>query len=182
VIRNAAENPKPARKRKKRPPESLVDDVYADPATRVGSTLAETMDLDTLLQAEIAREQDDINESRTRQKRRRTSHVAASNDSAHPTVADSFLPINVIVASKDQIPINTIQPARQRSELAAPFQGRSDSLQGPSMPIIDTFPKAKQKLIYGYISGISNGIKHLQNELDSLKAVLGIDSDDSVES
>ncbi|KHJ31855.1 hypothetical protein EV44_g4530 [Erysiphe necator] len=44
--------------------------------------------------------------------------------------------------------------------------------------IIDTLPKAKQRQVYGLISGIQGGIDHLQCELNSLKNALGIDDKD----
>lgn len=183
IIRDAAENPKPIKKRKKRPTESLVD--YSDTSAQAYSPLPRSPDLDALLQAEILEQEESVNVPKIK-KRQRTSYAAASSSPAYATAEENYhnAPINVIVAanaSKQRASFGT-QSAREPAELATPSQGHANALQGPTTPIIDTFPKAKQKQIYGFISGVSSGIKNLQRELDSLKAVLGIDQDDHMES
>lgn len=44
-----------------------------------------------------------------------------------------------------------------------------------SVGYIDTLPKARQRQLYGIVSGIQGGIKHLQSELETLKRALGMD-------
>jgi hypothetical protein len=44
----------------------------------------------------------------------------------------------------------------------------------PPIPLIDTFPRNKQRHIYGIVSGLQGGIEHLQKELEMLKKALGI--------
>lgn len=44
-----------------------------------------------------------------------------------------------------------------------------------TMPLIDMLPKYKQRQLYGLVSGLQGGIKHLQAELDTLKKALGMD-------
>ena len=47
-----------------------------------------------------------------------------------------------------------------------------------SVALIDTFPKSKQRQVYGLVSGLQGGIENLQRELDTLKKALGIDDED----
>lgn len=44
--------------------------------------------------------------------------------------------------------------------------------------MIDTLPKAKQRQIYSVVSGMQGGIDHLEKQLSTLKALLGIPDDD----
>lgn len=44
-------------------------------------------------------------------------------------------------------------------------------------PYIDSLPSAKQRQLYGIVTGIQGGIKHLQSELETLKRALGMDDD-----
>lgn len=53
--------------------------------------------------------------------------------------------------------------------------GHSATYHGYSTPVIDTLPKFKQRQVYSYISGLQGGIEHLEKQLNSLKALLGID-------
>lgn len=55
---------------------------------------------------------------------------------------------------------------------------RPSTAQSAPTPVIDLIPKAKQREMYTFISGIQGGIDHLQKQLDSLKHTLGIDDDD----
>jgi hypothetical protein len=54
---------------------------------------------------------------------------------------------------------------------------RSSAAKEASAPIIDTFPKPKQRQIYAIVSGIQGGIDHLQKQLDALKTMLGIEAE-----
>jgi hypothetical protein len=54
---------------------------------------------------------------------------------------------------------------------------RSSIAKEASAPIIDTFPKPKQRQIYAIVSGIQGGIDHLQKQLDALKTMLGIEAE-----
>lgn len=59
-------------------------------------------------------------------------------------------------------------------------QGRREDTftnDGGGVAMIDTFPKSKQRQVYGLVSGIQNGIQGLQRELDALKKALGIDEE-----
>jgi len=47
-------------------------------------------------------------------------------------------------------------------------------------PHIETFPKAQQRKILALIYGIQSGILHLQEQLNALQAVLGIESESVV--
>lgn len=49
------------------------------------------------------------------------------------------------------------------------------------VPVIDTLPKAKQRQIYSVISGMQGGIDHLEKQLSSLKALLGIPNDNAMD-
>jgi len=42
-------------------------------------------------------------------------------------------------------------------------------------PYIDSLPPAKQRQLYGIVTGIQVGIKHLQSELEVLKKALGME-------
>lgn len=55
---------------------------------------------------------------------------------------------------------------------------KPSSERGDKVVLIDTLPKAKQRQVYGLMSGIQGGIDHLQRELNSLKNALGIDDKD----
>lgn len=44
-------------------------------------------------------------------------------------------------------------------------------------PYIDSLPPSKQRQLYGIVTGIQGGIKHLQSELEILKKALGMEDD-----
>jgi hypothetical protein len=63
----------------------------------------------------------------------------------------------------------------------ATVQDTSKYPKTATTPMIHTLPKAKQRQIYSVISGLQGSIDHLKKQLDSLKAVLGIDDEDPTE-
>lgn len=65
------------------------------------------------------------------------------------------------------------------AQLDRSIEGDKPSCErGDKIVLIDTLPKAKQRQVYGLMSGIQGGIDHLQRELNSLKNALGIDDKD----
>ncbi len=56
--------------------------------------------------------------------------------------------------------------------------GHSSDIRRQSTSIIEGLPKGKQRQIYGLVSGLENGIQNLHTNLESLKSLMGMDSDD----
>ncbi|RDW92001.1 hypothetical protein BP5796_01395 [Coleophoma crateriformis] len=68
--------------------------------------------------------------------------------------------------------------AAQTGAMAAVPDAIPSRLVEPPMSLIDTLPRKHQRNIYGIMSGLQAGIGHLQKELDNLKKILGIESDE----
>jgi len=209
-IRNAAEHPKPSKKRKRRSAPSqmqpTVDPSHASSYPSGESPLAVSPDLDTLLQAEIAREQSsgqhDIFHHHTEKKQQK------QHNPSQPNVARVRGPAKTLLNTADPSPFSNearklVTDASSPRDLAplpternwpvhqalvekksvtpgsAPRPDLSGNVNAGSTPMIDTLPKATQRKIYAGFSGLQGGIDHLQRQLDSLKALLGIDVEDT---
>lgn len=75
---------------------------------------------------------------------------------------------------------STIQPGQSngagyQNNIERPKREDSVPNEESSLPLIDMLPKHKQRQLYGLVSGLQGGIKHLQTELDTLKKALGMD-------
>lgn len=77
-------------------------------------------------------------------------------------------------------------------ELGVPHHSRRSDRSGASrlpareVALIDSLPRKKQREIYGIIDGLQSGIKSclnqaetMQKELDTLRNILGLDTDDN---
>ena len=78
---------------------------------------------------------------------------------------------------------NSRKKATTNGSAAQPNSSRA--LEPPEAPLIDTFPKRKQKQIYGVIGGLESAIRinqqqneNLQKQIDTLRRTLGIDVED----
>ncbi|KUJ06264.1 uncharacterized protein LY89DRAFT_692600 [Mollisia scopiformis] len=201
-IRNVNDNPpKPTKKRKRRSaPASTNPSLNAlySSEHQLESPQAESPDLDTILQAEIAREQSSGQpeyaaasvERKTKRQQNTAQHAApvASGSSSAWTPAN--LPLNDtqgalpnVSKSRDAAPVPSSRWAaiKEPRSLTPGSSTLPDHVaQSPTgMPLIDTFPKTKQRHIYGVIGGLESGIDHLNAQVVSLKALLGIDADES---
>ncbi len=185
--RQAAENPSPVKKRKRlsAPAEPSLGTSYSTSSPQTGETLPNSPDLDTLLQAQIALEQEP---QKTKQKRQSKSLPNAPRSSAtgprsHKNVA------NLITSSSasrqgDAIQNDGAQVLNEQKPYAPmkhTYQ-HSSSAAAISLPVIDTFPKAKRRQVYAFVSGLQSGIQNLQKDLDSLRSLLGIDEDEPMSS
>jgi hypothetical protein len=203
-IRNAAENPKPPKKRKRRSApsqmQSTVEPSHTSSFSPVASpqAISSSTDLDTLLQAEIAREQssgqrDIIHTEKKQYKRHNPSQpnvarargpIIGADPSPYSNEARKFIPD--ASSSRDPTTIPTERPALSEEKKSVTsgsttLQYLSGYSKTPSTPMIDTLPKAKQRQIFSVISGLQGGIDHLQKQLDALKALLGISDEDETE-
>ncbi|KAL5316818.1 hypothetical protein ACEPPN_015869 [Leptodophora sp. 'Broadleaf-Isolate-01'] len=195
--RNAAEQADKASKKRKRSSNSRVEKPIAQPTTytsiypQLDPPQSASPDLDMLLQAEIAREQSGELDSPVRVDLQPSQHpsqpnVARPRGPSKGTAAPSPYQFHTEnhrskagpLLPRDAAPIS--QTGNETSTpLSATWQSRSSKTQGPSMSIIDSLPKAKQRELYGIISQCQGGIDHLQRQLDSLKALLGFDDESS---
>jgi hypothetical protein len=206
-IRKAAENPKPSKKRKRRsePAQTLSTPVhlqtlsYSSPYAQPDQALPTSPDLDTLLQAEIARDQSPerseyVQPAEKKQKKKPRQELVPSRANEArargPTLTTPGLYSNdhglIIDGQRLAGPVivqrgwhaqysNREQQSLTPSTPALPE--RSSAAKEASAPIIDTFPKPKQRQIYAIVSGIQGGIDHLQKQLDALKTMLGIEAE-----
>jgi len=157
-------------------------------------------DLDTILQAEIAREQASGQQeyATTVERKPKRQHNAAQQVAAQqvtapevPSRTSSWTAANQPSAealpnsskSRDAAPMAPGRWAavKEQRSLTPGSAGLPDQIAkgSSSGPLIDTFPKAKQRQIYGIVSGLQGGIEHLNSQVASLKALLGIDAEDS---
>ncbi len=160
-------------------------------------------DLDTLLQAEIAREQssgqhDVIHTEKKQYKPHNPSqpNVARArgplidtapspySNQARKVIPDASSPRDPAhIPTERHWPVHHPLAEEKKSvtpgyATAAPTQDLSGYSKIAPTPMIDTLPKAKQRQLFSVISGLQGSIDHLKKQLDSLKAVLGIDDDE----
>lgn len=208
-IRNAAENPKPPKKRKRRSAPSQMQSAaepshtssYPDVTTR--QVISPGTDLDTILQAEIAREQssgyhDVIHTENKRLKPHNPSQpnfarargpLIAAASSLYPDEPRKFIPDASSIRNPAHILTERHWPvqhplAEGKKPVTPGYANMQDTSEYPktaTTPMIDTLSKAKQRQIYSVINGLQGSIDHLKKQLDSLKAVLGIDDEDPTE-
>ena len=209
-IRNAAENPRPPKKRKRRSApsqtqQSPVEPSHASSQSHLGSpqAISPGTDLDALLQNEIAREQSsgqhDVIQAEKKQYKphnpsqpnvaRARGPLIGAAPSPYSYEARKFL--TDASSPRDLAPLPTERhwpvhhgPAEEKKSVtpgSASLQDLSGYTKIASKPVIDTLPKAKQRQIFSVISGLQGGIDHLQKQLDTLKALLGIDEEDPTE-
>lgn len=158
----------------------------------------ESPDLDTILQAEIAREQASGQSEYTMPVERKTKRQLKTAQHSTPAASGSssaWTPANQpsietqgalpnVSKSRDAAPA-AVPPRWAAIKEPMPLTSGSLTLQdhgtiGPSgMPLIDSFPKSKQRHIFGVIGGLESGIDHLNAQVVSLKALLGIDAEES---
>lgn len=96
-------------------------------------------------------------------------------------------PINNTIISHAEPTRMTTRNSRKKATTngAATQPNSSRALDPPETPLIDTFPRRKQKQIYGVIGSLESAIRsnqqqneNLQKQLDNLRATLGIDVED----
>ncbi|KAE9363713.1 hypothetical protein N431DRAFT_474722 [Stipitochalara longipes BDJ] len=208
-IRNAAENPKPPRKRKRRSApsqmQSAAEPSHASPYSHAVSpqAISPSTDLDTLLQNEIAREQssgqhDVIHTKKKQYKPHNPSqpNVARAREpligaapSPYSNEARKYTKDASSPRDPDPLPTERHWPvlhalAEEKKSVTPGFatlQEFSGYSKTTSTPMIDTLPKAKQRQLFSVISGLQGGIDHLKKQLDALKTLLGIDDEDGIE-
>lgn len=208
-IRNAAENPKPPKKRKRRSAPSQMQSAAEPSHTSSYSHVASPQaispgtDMDTLLQAEIAREQSsgqhDVvhaekkqykphNPSQPNVARAREPMIGAApipySNEARKAIPDASSPRDPAhIPTERRWPVH--HPLAEEKKSVTPgyatMQEHSGYTRTTSTPMIDTLPKAKQRQIFSVISGLQGSIDHLKKQLDALKALLGIDDEDPTE-
>ncbi|PVH82697.1 hypothetical protein DL98DRAFT_513790 [Cadophora sp. DSE1049] len=193
----AEQGNKPSKKRKRSSvPGSAQQIAQAKPYTSIYSSLdiprSTSPDLDMLLQAEIAREQSEEPDSPVRvdiQPSQRPSqpNVARPRGPAKATAAPSpyqFYSENqrsnpAPLPPRDAAPMSQTGNETSTSFSATWQNSSSNNTKGPSLSIIDSLPRAKQRELYGIISQCQGGIDNLQRQLSSLKSFLGIDDEES---
>ncbi|KAH8784232.1 hypothetical protein F5882DRAFT_439451 [Hyaloscypha sp. PMI_1271] len=211
IFTSKAENPKPPKKRKRRSAPSQMQSAVEPSHTSSFSPVASqaislSTDLDTLLQAEIAREQSsgqrNIKHTEKKQYKRHNPSqpnvarargpIIGADPSPYSNEARKFIPD--ASSSRDPATIPTERPVLPWPVLQALSEEKKSVTSGSttlqylsgysktsSTPMIDTLPKAKQRQIFSVISGLQGGIDHLQKQLDALKALLGINDEDETE-
>jgi len=188
-IRNAAENPKPSKKRKRRSAPSQMQAAAQPSHSSVYSHVESPVspDLDTLLQAEIAREQSSGQHEHHQRANPSQPNVAKARGpligpapSLHSNEVRRFIVDASTPRDPAPVPSERIWPVHHVLAEEKSVTPGSATLSGKygSTPMIDTLPKAKQRQIYSVISGLQGGIDHLQKQLDALKVLLGIDVED----
>ncbi|PMD23385.1 hypothetical protein NA56DRAFT_701671 [Hyaloscypha hepaticicola] len=208
-IRNAAENPKPPKKRKRRSAPSQMQSAAEPshtsscPDVTTPQVISPGTDLDTILQAEIAREQSSgyhdvihIENKRLKPHNPSQPNVARARgpligtaSSLYPDEPRKVIPDASSTRNPAHIPTERHWPvqhplAEGKKSVTPGYATMQDTSEYPkttTTPMIDTLPKAKQRQIYSVISGLQGSIDHLKKQLDSLKAVLGIDDEDPTE-
>ena len=162
------------------------------------SPVPSSPDLDTLLQAEIARDESPGLGEYVHQmeKKQRTQHHHAQDagsmvdgssresqarESSHNAGKAEKLVVTSPQHSHSHPPtmVWSVQPTVKEAQPLLPGNvTRPDWVRGikdEQTPVIETLPKAKQRQIYGLISGIQGGIDHLQKQLNLLRTLLGIE-------
>lgn len=188
----------PAKKRKRSSISALTPPIpqptpYTSIYPQLDPPRPESPDLDSLLQAEIAREQSSEPESPPREDTEPSQHPSQPNvarprrpskGTAAPSTYQFYLenPGHRLKAEpllpRDAAPMS--QKGNETSDpVSATWQSRSSNVQGKPMSVIESLSKAKQRELYGILSQCQGGIDHLQRQLESLKALLGIDDERS---
>jgi len=175
----------------------------AQPSATAASPQTASPDMDSLLQAEIAREESTgllgyVHDMEKKQKRHHniTASPEMSNDrlprsnehSGGKSLVQAYS--HMLTRRVASTPLATgPTPPRPLQDPYIQFKhpetltaGRGaahEEDEGQPVPLIDTLPKSKQRQIFGLISGIQGGIDHLQKQLNLLQSALGIEIEDS---
>lgn len=181
-----------------------VKSTYKSIYPQLESPSSTSTDMDMLLQEQIAREQSSPDPVTHKEKLKPILHPSpAQPNVARPRgpLNGTQLPFQAPYQSPYQTPYRTpyhnegpksnasgsspwdainiirqIVPKKEPEDLSPATTLRQDPAKNVQEPhAIDTFPKAKQRQIYGLISGLQGGIDNLEKQLGSLKTLLGID-------
>ncbi|KAL2061105.1 hypothetical protein VTL71DRAFT_9157 [Oculimacula yallundae] len=193
-------NPEKSSKKRKRssvpgPKRSTaLPTTYSSIYPQLDHPRAASPDLDMLLQAQIARDQMEEGESESE------SPVGdppqPSQHPSRPNVAKPELPVRIPAVpspyrsrpenqkpkarplfSRDAAPMSQTGNETSHPVSSATWQDYSGRSKGSSMVSgIESFEKAKQRELYGIIGQCQGGIDDLQRQLDTLKALFGINS------
>lgn len=174
-----------------------LDQSPAQPSAAKATPQTASPEIDSMLQAEIAREEPTgllgcVHQMEKKQKRHHNTNVSRemSHDELPRYNGTSLLMQGsnnilktAIVQSSPQNPTPPPQhdPYTQfpRKNPMAGGGARPQADGGQPVPLIDTFPKSKQRQIFALISGIQGGIDHLQRQLNLLQTSLGLEPEDS---
>ena len=183
----------------------MGQDPSQQPAAATASSHTASPDMDSLLQAEIAREEStgllDYAHSmeQKRDRHHNTDELSHRSNGGLPQYDEPSKGFSLIrqgysallrAANVSSSPLSTGSQASQKSERTAikytlplpspppPARIQYPGNGGQPVPLIDTLPKAKQRQIFGLVSGIQGGIDHLQTQLNILQTSLGIDLED----
>jgi hypothetical protein len=193
------ENPRPTKRRRQASEkEPTIANVINKPLVQdhaqrpVALPQTASVDMDSLLQAEIADENTNgllsyVHDVEKKQKKHhnlpnafqdRLPRYQEPPKDHHVMPGNSaFTAVNGIASSLSagsQVQQKVWPPmASKEIRVGAPVQSPKDGERQP--PFIDTLPKSKQRQIFGLISGIQGGIDHLQKQLRTLQASLGIE-------
>lgn len=194
------ENPRPKkRKRKASAKDSTTVNLINNqngsqqPAADAASPKTTSSDMDSLLQAQIAREEPNgllgyIHNLEKKRKRYQKLpngvydglqrfNEASKDHTVMPGYGAGLRAANGApspLTAGSQPPQNGWpQPASRDMQVEATAKFHNDG--GQPAPLIDTLSKSKQRQIFGLISGIQGGIDHLQKQLNLLQACLGIE-------
>ena len=169
---------------------------------RKQSTNDGSPDLDTLLQAQIARDElagpleraHPIGIQQKKEEIPRGSFQSLVPDANPPQSLHAANPNTSSISprhrSTDLLPSqdNLTDPVKKFRAVYSSVKGNFTPINAAhpdwsydigtrSIPLIETLPKEKQRQIYAIISGIQGGIYHLQEQLNALQELLCIDLD-----
>ena len=163
---------------------------FAEASVAAASPQTASPDMDSMLQAEIAREEPTGSLSYVH-------HVEKGQERHHSTnVPQEISPregsSSLFRGYRDTVlnnPTNLLSPTPpSEQESCTQLPRKSPVARGGGLPqsdgsqpvaLIDTFPRSKQRQIFGLISGIQGGIDHLQRQLILLQTSLGIELEDA---
>ena len=174
-----------------------LDQSPAQPSAAKASPQTASLEMDSMLQAEIAREEPAellgyVHQMEKKQKRHHNTNMSreVSHDELLRYNGTSLLmqgSSNILKTAKvESSPRNPTPPPQHDPYTQFPRKNpmtgggaRPQVDGGQPVPLIDTFPKSKQCQIFALISGIQGGIDHLQRQLNVLQTSLCLEPEGS---
>jgi hypothetical protein len=206
LVSTAKANPSNKRKRRYAPTmaQAISNASFSGSTQQIASPLPKSPDMDAKLPSEVACDESsgqfEYVETRVKkQKKQRDPSNSALpglqswpvktqeiGESQHPSDTRCLPPEPETITQHATQPSkkawgvsSTVKEPHAFTPVSATQQEHSGNAKATSTPIIDSLPKPKQRHIYSLISGLQGGIDHLEKQLSSLKALLGIEDDDN---
>lgn len=134
---------------------------------------SDEQDMDSLLQAQIAREEAD--QGHLDEEDHQVANTGRSRDAKTEAPTSMYRPRNYPPNKPSGVSAGSLQTILKPIAIREPMSAISPHTV--EEPLIDTFLKSQQRQIYALMSGMQGGLKNLQKELTNLKEIIGVEEE-----